>query len=444
MYNPYDSNDGADDMPLDPAKRLTSGGMRAAALEKALQGKYGGSDLPDRSSSHYVTNEQPMDSINVDGNQQTRGNLGGGSYSAPAKTKDYGVPGYVDSSSYAVKAGGAPGSVTRLDNDNAMGDIDDSFAVDDSERKFLQDQYDRGAEKWRKRHHDMTMTNGAGQSFTMAQSRPSLRADAAMRQLQMLRAKIEADSVQGQRKSATDSAKSKADAEVARYTGETSRLAAEDAQKAYDEGIKRADYAAHAPDREAKLAEERKAAAREAEIQAINGGVTKEEALYNASHVPQRRAAAGVAKLERKGWGTKANAMADTLAMRGEGVDESLISEVNKPSPDAVQQEIATKMAASPQLKGQYGRVQNAIKQASQSTLGFVDTFAIADARKAVSAHAKDMVRLGFAPDIATATDVLVNSLLDDTAPVGGAHTRASQAMAEALESLRGGNGGMP
>ena len=194
-----------------------------------------GMGLPDRSSSRFVDGQPPADATNVT-------NPGSASsYDGPSSASSYDGPGYSDD--YAVKAGGAAGSTTRLANRKTHGGLDPSLGSDQSERDYLRAQYDRSESDWRDQHPDMTMTNGAGQSFTMAQSRPRMRADAAMSQLQMLREKIAADASREHIRAGDTIAGNKSAAEIAALnattagtvaTNDRAKVKADQEQKQYE------------------------------------------------------------------------------------------------------------------------------------------------------------------------------------------------------------------
>ena len=384
-----------------------------------------GMGLPDRSSSRFVDGQPPADATNV---------------TNPGSASSYDGPGYSDD--YAVKAGGAAGSTTRLANRKTHGGLDPSLGSDQSERDYLRAQYDRSESDWRDQHPDMTMTNGAGQSFTMAQSRPRMRADAAMSQLQMLREKIAADASREHVRAGDTIAGNRSAAEIAALNAktrvDTDTTDAAIAKRKREEG----EYVAGGPARQRKMEADAIEAARVAKLNEIKGGVELGNASYVASRTPQERDAGtfadGITDEELKLMEPRPRAAVMALRLKNHGAPADVVTSLTAPKPGEQYEGTNEKIANNPQLKGQYGRLQNIVNGASGTTaFGFANTTAIAGMRKAVAAAAQDIVRLGAAPDLATATDILVNKLLDDTQPKNGVHTRGSLAAAQALESLR-------
>ena len=445
MPDKYDDQD----RPLDPAKRLTNGGsLRADAL--ALQIKYGGLSgersqgeaLPDRSSSRYVTNEQPTDSINVDGNQETRGRVGIGSYSGPATPKSYDGPGYSDD--YEASAGGAAGSTTRLANRKTHGGLDSSLGSDQSERDFLRAQYDRSESDWRDQHPDMTMANGAGQSFTMAQSRPRMRADAAMSQLQMLREKIAADASREHIRAGDTIAGNESAARIRGADAVTGGLTLSNETAKQRRDREQQEYLAAAPLREISGKTGLASAQREAELQAINGGNDLADAKYNAGHLPERRAAASVSKFtpeQLAAMGPRSRAMVNRLTLAGSGVPSDLISELNKPMAAQSEQDFADTIEKSSILAADFKKTLAAVDNAgtrnsfatgmggvmdaaeklvpgntgAANNVGGALPVDIAATKSAVARMAQKLVENQIAPDTPTATRLLVDKLIRDS-----------------------------
>ena len=134
MYDLPSENYNTDELPAVKANRA-----------KALMQRIG---MPDQSTSAYVTNDQPADSVNISD---------------------------------------AGGGVKRIGNYRSEGGIDNFAGGTDAENKYLRDRYATDSASWRQQHPDMTMTNGAGENFSMRQSMPRLRAQAAMDQINFMR-----------------------------------------------------------------------------------------------------------------------------------------------------------------------------------------------------------------------------------------------------------------
>jgi hypothetical protein len=378
---------------------LPEGPIAKANRAKALALRMG---MPDQSASAYVTNDQPADSVKVP-------------------------------------------DVTQIKNYRAEGGVDPSYGSDDSEKEYLRKQYALQRDDWRSQHPDMTMTNGAGQKFSMQQSMPRMRADAAMQQLQMLREKIAADANREHIRAGDTIAGNESTARIRHADAITGGLTLSNETAKERRDREQQEYLAAAPLRELSGKTGLASAQREAELQAINGSNDLADANYNSQHLPERRAARAVSDFspeELQAMSPRARALIASIKLKAKGVTPDLVDVINKPMAAQDEQDFSDTIGKSSILKADFDKtlaaIDNAgsrnriasgiggIMDAAESSLpgyngtgnsvGGARPVDVGAAKSAVARLAQSLVKNQLAPDMPTATRLLVDKLIRESA----------------------------